>query len=183
MSSHAPATGATTAPTTPARVRHEHEHGHHHHKSVRREMMSAAADALGMDRKELRTALRSGQTLAQIAEGAGVSVDTLKTKMSGAVTAAASPERAEKIVAKLDDIIAGNRVDFGNHYGHRNHHGAGQVGEALKTFADSLGMTPQAVVDALKSGTSIRDLVAQLPAGTTPAPAPTQPGELVDTAA
>jgi hypothetical protein len=190
MSSPSPVTGATPAPVTtppaaPPRVRHEHDHEHSHGRGVRRQLMSAAAEALGMERKELRAALRDGKTLAQIAEDKGMTAAELKTKITEKVTAAATPEAAERALARLDDFMAGKRIDSGHHRGrdHDHHRGHGKVGEALKTFADSLGMTTEAVVAALKEGKSIKDLVAQLPAGTTPAPAPTTPGLVVDTAA
>ena len=185
MSSHAPVTGATTAPATPPRVRGEHDHDHGHGKGVRRQLMSATAEALGMDRKELRTALRSGQSLTQFAEGAGMTMDALKAKITENVKAATSPEAAERALARLDDLVAGKRIDSGHHRGHDHDHdrGPAKVGEALKTFADSLGMTTEAVVAALKEGKSIKDLVAGLPAGTTPAPAPTQPGQVGDAVA
>jgi hypothetical protein len=190
MSSPSPVTGTTTPPATtaPTRVRHEHDHdhGHEHGRGIRRQLMSATAEALGMERKELRSALRDGQTLAQIAESKGTTIDALKTKITESVTASASPEMATKILARLDDFVAGKRIDSGNHHGRDHHHDnrAGGIGDALKTFADSLGMTPQAVVDALKTGKSIRDLIAEKPADTPPAALPpTQPGEIVDAAA
>lgn len=191
MSSPSSVTGAAPAPVTtppagPARVHHDNDdHGHSHGRGVRRQLMSATADALGMDRKELRSALRDGTTLAQLAEDKGMTVDALTAKITDNVKAAASPEAAARALARLDDFIAGKRIDSGRHRGHDHDddRGKGKVGEALKTFAGSLGMTTEAVVAALKDGKSIKDLVAQMPAGTTPAPAPTTPGQVVDTAA
>lgn len=191
MSSPSPVAGATTTPATtptvaPPRVRHDHD-DHSHGRGVRRQLMSATAQALGMDRKELRSALRDGKTLAHLADDKGMTLDALKAKITENVKAAASPEAAEHALARLDDFMAGKRIDSGRHRGHDDHHhhgrGTGKVGEALKTFADSLGMTTEAVVAALKEGKSIKDLVAQMPAGTTPASVPTTPGQVVDTAA
>lgn len=71
--------------------------------------MDAAADMLGLERQELKSALESGQTLADLANEAGVSTDDLEAAMAEAITAAAPPEVAERLTANLGDVIAGER--------------------------------------------------------------------------
>lgn len=71
--------------------------------------MDAAAETLGLSRYELRNALQSGSTLKDLADGAGVSTDDLKTAMSEAISSAAPPQIAERANRELDGVISGRR--------------------------------------------------------------------------
>ena len=71
--------------------------------------LDAAAEALGVTDQELRTALREGKTLAEVAEAEGVGVDTLVDALVAAAT-----ERAERAVTdgrltqeQADELLAG----------------------------------------------------------------------------
>jgi hypothetical protein len=82
-------------------------------------VVDPAADVLGMERQEVVTALRDGQSLADIAEEQGVSVEGLKSgilegaaaKLEQAVSnGRLSGERADRILQRLtehiDDIVS-----------------------------------------------------------------------------
>src|SRR5688572_23797063 len=99
-------------------------HGPHGHG------LSAAATALGMTEAELRTAIQGGQTLAQVAQSKGVSVDTLvnaivaeiKTKLneqvaSGRLTQAQADERLAEATERTKAFVNGEGKPFGG--GHR----------------------------------------------------------------
>lgn len=65
------------------------------------EGLTAAADALGISEEELRTALRDGQSIAQVAEAEGVDVQTVIDAL-----VANGTERLEEAIANLPDRIA-----------------------------------------------------------------------------
>lgn len=71
--------------------------------------MDAAADMLGLERQELKSALDSGETLADLAASAGVSTDDLQSTMAEAIEATAPAEVAERLTSALGDVIAGER--------------------------------------------------------------------------
>ena len=75
----------------------------------------AAADALGITAAELRTALREGKTLAEIAEAEGVETDALVDDLVAAATerieravtdGRLTRERADELIADLPERIA-----------------------------------------------------------------------------
>lgn len=70
----------------------------HGHMGHRREGLDAAATALGMTAEELRTELRSGSTLAEVAEAKGVDIK----KVIDAMVAEVSEE--------LDEAVAAGRM-------------------------------------------------------------------------
>ena len=101
-----------------------HGHGPHGHG------LSAAATALGMTAAELRTALEGGQTLAQVAQSKGVSVDTvvnaivaeIKTKLNeqvaaGRLTQAQADDRLAEATERTKAFVNGEGKPFG-----RRHH-------------------------------------------------------------
>lgn len=112
--------------------------GHHGGHGGGQVGLAAAAEALGLTEDEVQTALRSGQTLADLAEQEGVEqaalVDALvaaaQEHLAGAVadgrlTQAEADERAEtlreRITASLDEVRGPGR-------GHGGHHG-GPLGQ------------------------------------------------------
>ena len=102
--------------------------------------MDVAAQALGMSADELHTALDGGQTLAQIAESKGVSVQVLTDALAAAERTHLAQEvadgrltqdRADQMLANVDqhvaDIINGVRPQAGPKDGHGPR---GQQGQA-----------------------------------------------------
>jgi len=78
----------------------------HAHHGGRRLAMDTAAQALGMTRQELRTALSGGQTIASIATSKGISTASVKSSMAAALLKAnpnMSPDRADQIAQRFLD--------------------------------------------------------------------------------
>jgi uncharacterized protein YidB (DUF937 family) len=77
---------------------------HHGHGGMRKAGMDAAAKALGMSTSDLQTALRSGQSMSDLAKSKGVSLDTLTADISAAVSKAnpsLSTDRAQQIALRF----------------------------------------------------------------------------------
>ena len=77
---------------------------HHHGHGTRKAGMDAAAKALDMSTTDLQAALKSGQTLASLAQSKGVSIDTLTSAISAALIKAnpsLSTDRAALIAQRM----------------------------------------------------------------------------------
>lgn len=74
--------------------------------------LDAAAEALGMTKAELLTALEDGKSIAQVAEDQGVEVQTVVDALVADATA-----RLEQLEASLPDRMTDvvNRTDWGQH--------------------------------------------------------------------
>jgi hypothetical protein len=103
--------------------------GHHFSHFVG---LETAADYLGLTGSELRTQLRDGKTLAQIAKDRGKSVDGLigalydaaKKQLDAAVAAGRlTKDQEDKILAdakqRITDFVNGNGPKFRDHFGDR----------------------------------------------------------------
>ena len=94
--------GAALAISRSSDERPAHARGFHpHHRGPAqmavREAFGAAADYIGLPRQELVARLRDGQSLAQIAEAEGKSVDGLKQAIRDAITA--------RLDTVIDDLV------------------------------------------------------------------------------
>lgn len=77
-------------------------------------LLSVAADALGMDAGELKQALRSGDSLQDVATAQGKDYatvssaihDAAKTKLDAAVADGLDQARADEMLSKLDEALA-----------------------------------------------------------------------------
>lgn len=116
--------------------------------------LAAAAEALGLTEDEVQAALRSGQSLADLAEQEGVESATLVDALvaaaeerlaeavaDGRLTQAEADERAasleERITASLDEVRGPGR-------GHGGHHGGSRgQGPAQEPAPDSLPSEPE----------------------------------------
>ncbi|MEA3020984.1 MAG: hypothetical protein QOI47_2508 [Actinomycetota bacterium] len=108
-----------------------------------RPAMQAAATAIGISVADLRAALRSGQTIAQVAQAHGVDVNTVVDAM----VAEATPSLRARITA----LVNGERPAGAN--GRRRKVAAVRV--ELPVAATALGITPAQLRAALVSGQSI----------------------------
>jgi lambda repressor-like predicted transcriptional regulator len=123
----------------------------------------AAADYLGLSRKELRTRVRAGKSLAQIAAAEGKSVDGLKAALVIAfrakVDAAVS---AGRITAVRADKLREHAPALVERLVQRAPHVQGKRvyarGEMLRIAADYLGLSPKELVYELRSGTSLANV-------------------------
>jgi len=90
--------------------------------------LDAAAGYLGVTEPELRTSLREGSTLAEIAEDEGKSVDGLKDALlaaaktdladaveDGRLTAAQQAEILSDLPGRIDDLVNGDLMLRGHH--------------------------------------------------------------------
>ena len=74
--------------------------GHHHGHGMHKAGMDAAAKALGLSTSDLQTALKSGQTLASLAKAKGVSLETLTSAISTALSKA-NPSLSSQAAAQI----------------------------------------------------------------------------------
>jgi flagellar hook-length control protein FliK len=99
-----------------------HRHGHHFAD------LDAAADYLGITDEALRTSLREGSTLAEIAQEKGKSVDGLKAALvaaakadlaqaveDGRLTEARQTEILADLPSRIDDLVDGELGPRGGH--------------------------------------------------------------------
>lgn len=86
-----------------ARGLHPHHRGPAH--AAVRQTFRAAADYVGLTREELLARLREGQSLAEIAEAEGKSVEGLKRAIRAAITA--------RLDAVIDDLVHRARAPRG----------------------------------------------------------------------
>ena len=102
-----------------------HKAQHHGQSGVRKAGMDAAAQALGLSSTDLRSALKSGQSLSALAQSKGVSTDTLAAAIGGAVAKAdpsLSSARAQQIAQRLIEG-SGTTGSVGGAAGDKDHDG------------------------------------------------------------
>jgi hypothetical protein len=130
--------------------------------------MDAAAKLLGMSASDLRSAMQSGQSLASIASGKGISQDTLTAAMATAIEEAnptISADQATKVATSIatrtppppppDDAdsaqgTSGTQAANGHHH-HRPNGGAA----AMDAAASTLGVSATDLASSLQSGQSL----------------------------
>ncbi|MBA3365892.1 MAG: hypothetical protein H0U03_08930 [Actinobacteria bacterium] len=128
-------------------------------------VFKAAATYLGLDKKQLMTSLRGGQSLAQIATAQGKSVAGLKAAIlsalqarlakgvsDGKITSAQAAQRLTRLESKLDRLI--NRTGTAKAGKHK--HAAGKV--VLKAAAAYIGLDRRQLKAGLQSGKSLAQL-------------------------
>jgi lambda repressor-like predicted transcriptional regulator len=140
-----------------------------------KQVMAGAASLLGMGDDELRSALRSGSTLASLAKDRGVSQDDLVAAVRSGLEAAGPPPAAKAaqgadLTAMATDIV--NGTGPARHHGPHGPHGprggdrdgdgdGADMAQRLQSLTSALGMDESSFFDALSSGTSLKDLAAQ----------------------
>lgn len=119
-----------------------------------RELLATAADALGMSEADLRTALESGQSIAQVAETQGVDVQAVVDALVANAT-----ERLNELEASLPDRMTElvNREGWGDgpDGGGPGHH---PFAVGLDVAADTIGISEADLVTALRSGDTIAEV-------------------------
>jgi uncharacterized protein YidB (DUF937 family) len=137
--------------------------------------MDAAAKLLGMSVSDLRSALQSGKSLADIASSKGISQDKLTAAMAAAIQQAnpsISSEQATKVATAIatrtppaggpppdatqgtdsTQSASGTTATQGHH--HRHHAG----GAAMDAAAKALGMSTTDLMSSLQSGQSLASI-------------------------
>ena len=120
----------------------------------RGEGLSTAADALGMTVEELRTELRAGKSIAQVAADKGVDVQIVIDALVADAT-----ERLEALQASLPERMTElvNRTGWGEHDGPRGgHRGPRRI--ALDTAAEAIGISAADLRTALQDGSTIAEV-------------------------
>lgn len=120
----------------------------------RGEGLSTAADALGMTVEELRTELRAGKSIADVAADQGVDVQTVVDALVADAT-----ERLEELQASLPERMTElvNRTGWGEHDGPRGgHHRARRI--ALDTAAEAIGISVDDLRAAMQDGSTIAEV-------------------------
>lgn len=110
------------------------------------DLLEAAATALGMTADGLRAELEAGKTIADVAEGRGVDVDTV----IAAVVAAGEDEHVERVTAMVNG-------EWRPHRGHSPHH----RGPGLEAAATALDMTTGELREALSADGATLESVAE----------------------
>ena len=154
-------TGNDPPTTTTLPADGERRPGRHHGVKV---SLAVAATAIGISDDELRTALRSGQSIAQVAQSKGVDVQKVidaivadarervaEKVQEGDLTQAHADQRLANLPQRVTDMV--NRTGGSRHGpgGHRRH----GPGPGLAAAADAIGVSEQDLVTALRSGQSI----------------------------
>ncbi|MFZ4515355.1 MAG: hypothetical protein ACOYN3_03515 [Acidimicrobiia bacterium] len=155
----------TTTTTTPAKRADR--------AATRADLAAAAATALGMTTDELKDALKGGQTIEQIAQSKGVSIDTVKQALTDAVNAAIdkavtdgklTADQATKAKEKTAERVS-NFVEYGPKRGggRGGPGGAGlnKLADPFKVAADTLGMTEDELKTALQGGKTIAQVAQE----------------------
>jgi hypothetical protein len=128
-----------------------------HHGGVPFAGLDAAAKYLGLTEDQLRTQLRSGKTLAQIAKAQGKSTDGLKQAMlagakqhldadvkAGKLTQKQADQVLSDLSQRLDSLIQNGFPRFRVHDGDGDHHPFGFFGRPAGGFAGPPPTAPAA---------------------------------------
>lgn len=147
------ATTTTTASTSASSATPDHagpgRFGH------RGEGLAVAAEALGMTEDELKTELRAGKSIAQVAEAQGVDVQTVIDAL-----VADGKERLADLEASLPDRVTElvNRTGWGDgDRGGRGHHARIRM-MGLETAAEVIGISADDLRTALQDGSSVAEV-------------------------
>jgi uncharacterized protein YidB (DUF937 family) len=153
--------GSTTTTEAPA------EEGRFH-RGGPRAGLDAAAEALGMEVDELRTALRDGKTIAEVAEERGVDVQAVVDAMvadateridqrvaDGDLDADRAAELKEGLAERMTDVVNGE-ARFGHH---RRGPGGGFGG--VSVAAEALGMSAEELRTALRDGKTVAEVAEE----------------------
>jgi uncharacterized protein YidB (DUF937 family) len=121
-------------------------HFGHHRFGAPFEGVSAAAEALGMSASELRTALRDGQTIADVAEERGVDLQTVIDAMVAEATERIderAAEAKEDLPERVTDLVNGEVPD---------HPGGprGGIRAGLEAAAEALGISVEDLRTAVR---------------------------------
>ncbi|WP_412734522.1 hypothetical protein [Krasilnikovia sp. MM14-A1259] len=149
-------TGSTTNATWQTQ---QSDRGH----GVRRKAFDAAAQALGMSTSDLRSALKSGQSMTSLAQSKGVSTDTLTSAISNALSSADSSLSTDKATEIAQRIVAGPQRGHGGPDGPPPGGKGGPppaIGAAMDSLASTLGISSDELTSSLQSGKSLTDVAA-----------------------
>jgi len=164
---------AGTATTAFAQTTATYEAGAKKPPGPRGLIADAAATALGLSKEELKTELKGGKTVAQVAQEKGVDPQTVVTAVSGAMNAAIdqavtdgklTAQQAATMKSKVGER-ASNFVNntrppkAGNGDGPRGR--GARFGDPLATAATALGMSQEELRSALQGNKTIAQVATE----------------------
>jgi hypothetical protein len=88
--------------------------------SAMHQVMSSTSQLLGMSEQDLRTSLRSGQSLSDLAAQKGVSKDDLVSTVSAAISSSQGGVQSTQDPTALAQRIVDRKA--GGHHAHHHHH-------------------------------------------------------------
>ena len=135
--------------------------------------MKAVAEKLGMSTDDLKSALDSGSTMADLAKTAGVSQDDLVATIASTLPATGPDGVATDATAMATDIANGVRPE-------RPQKPQVDLSQGLDSLSGALGISSSDLLDRLTSGTGIADLLAANPQVSAQLSAAQNKGSLVD---
>jgi hypothetical protein len=101
---------AAQAPPAATAVQHGHHHGRHH-----KQVLDSVAKTLDMNDDDVKSALRSGKSLSQLASDKGVSRDDLLKSIEQGLTngqgQSVDQSRLDAIAQRIADRVPGQRRD------------------------------------------------------------------------
>jgi uncharacterized protein YidB (DUF937 family) len=116
----------------------------------------AVAEKLGMSTDDLKSALKSGSTMADLATTAGVSQDDLVTTIAATLPTTGRDGATLDTTAMATDIANGVRPQ-------RPEKPAADLGQGLDALSGALGISSSDLLDRLTSGSGITDLLTGNP--------------------
>jgi uncharacterized protein YidB (DUF937 family) len=125
--------------------------GHHHHGGGMRKAEAAAAQALGLSADDLTAALQQGQTITQLAQSKGVSLDSVTTAVSTALGQAdpsLSTQAASQIAQRFVQGPSGARPSGP----------PPQLKDAFDAAAKTLGLSSDELQSQLRDGQSLASI-------------------------
>ena len=139
--------------------------------STGRKAFDAAADALKMTSKDLRAALKGGQSMSDIAAKQGVSTDKVTSAIASALTSADSSISADKAKQIAANFVAGpaqtTTTQSSGTDAVRGKRGGPPPGgpppearKAMDSLASTLGMSSNELQAGLQSGKSLTSIAA-----------------------
>jgi predicted DNA-binding protein YlxM (UPF0122 family) len=138
------------------------------------DILETIAEVLGLTPEDLRTELRDGKTVAEVAEAQGVDtqaiVDAVNAEIEQWVQEAVAEgrltqEQADRILESLADAdgerLLGLAMPFGPHMRGGFGRGWGGPGGALDAAAEVLGMEPEELMAELREGKTLAEIAEE----------------------
>ena len=139
---------------------------------LRQAMVNTAADTLDMEKRDLIAELKSGKTLAEVAQENGVEVedvvealvDVADERLDEAVESGRlSQDEADEKLSSVEERISAmvdKVLPTGRNFGKMMRHGGGHA--IINAASDELGLQKQELVEALRGGNTITSLAADI---------------------
>jgi hypothetical protein len=142
--------------------------------------MKAVAEKLGMSTDDLKSALKSGSTMADLAKKAGVGQDDLVATIASTLSATGRDGATVDTTAMATDISNGVRPQRAAHAPAPEPASQPDLGQGLDALSSALGISSSDLLDRLTGGSGIADLLQGNPQVSSQLAALQNKGALVD---